>query len=320
MPRFHLELTGYVGRENFNSAQTVRLLNQYPGKPVDVLIDSLGGSLAHGLSISDAFRNHGDVTAHLRGMCASAATIASMGAKKITIAPEAFYLVHKVMMSFFDWSTHNADSLQQYIEALTKQKEDLQTLDSSVAATYAARCKKPVNELLDLMKEGKWLTAGEALEWGFVDEITQADPKARNKLTKAQASMFEAQGLPIPPISIEPDDEPENFYSQFLKIFKSLFNMNNNNPQNQSQDPANQDPAKQQSNEIDQLKAQLEAEKKKAHDLQAKIDELQKEPGASTSDVLDSPEPKNDKSGNNDVFADFVKTSKSAKALFDSLP
>lgn len=96
--------------------------------------------------------------------------------------------------------------------------------------------------------------------------------------------------------------------------------MNNNNPQNQSQDPANQDPAKQQSNEIDQLKAQLEAEKKKAHDLQAKIDELQKEPGASTSDVLDSPEPKNDKSGNNDVFADFVKTSKSAKALFDSLP
>ena len=38
------------------------------GKEVNVLIDSLGGSLANGLSISDAVKNHGKVNVHFVGL------------------------------------------------------------------------------------------------------------------------------------------------------------------------------------------------------------------------------------------------------------
>ena len=151
---FNLQLTGYVGSSTF-SARTVRsVLAQYPGKHVDIMIDSFGGSLPEGLSICGAIRDHADVTVHFRGMNASAATIASMGAKKITIAPESMYLVHKVSLEFFDWASRNADQLDSFIKALQDTKEDLDKMDSSIAALYANRCKKKPKDLLDLMQKG----------------------------------------------------------------------------------------------------------------------------------------------------------------------
>lgn len=55
---------------------TARPLAKNESKPVNVLIDSLGGSLATGLSISAAFKNHGNVNVHFVGLNVSAATIA----------------------------------------------------------------------------------------------------------------------------------------------------------------------------------------------------------------------------------------------------
>lgn len=325
--RYHLELTGFVGYEGFNSRKTDALLKQYPGKPVDVLIDSTGGSLAHGLSIAAAFRNHGDVTAHLRGMCASASTIAAMGAKKICIEPDAFFLVHKVMISFFDWSVHNADSLQQYIEALTAQKKDLETLDSSVAATYANRCKKPVKDLLDLMKEGKWLTASQALDWGFVDEVKELAGSQSPKLTKAVADAFAAQGLPIPPLEIEPESEQHSFFSELKNLFKSHFSMN---PEKSTGSEAQVAPATAPENaaqalpeasaQEQELKAEIDTLKKEKAELQAKLDALNKQPGDSTSQAVDSPAPKNQQEENHDEFSQFFKANSKAAEIFNALP
>ena len=47
----------------------------------------------------------------------------------------------------------------------------MEKIDLNIAAMYADKCKKDKQALLDLMKVGGWLTAQEALDWGFVDEI-----------------------------------------------------------------------------------------------------------------------------------------------------
>ena len=228
MSRYHLELTGEVGGSNFNARATASLLAQYPGKPVTVLIDSPGGSLAQGLSIADEFRSHGDVTVHLRSMCASAATIASMGAKRVEIAPDGFYLVHKVSMMFYDWASRNADELSQFIEALQKEKDNLDTLDQAVAATYAKRCKRPVKDILKLMEHGKWLSADQAKEWGFVDEISGEKSDKDPEITNSYAASLLASGLPLPPVPIT--EEPVSFLEQIKtpvsKTIKSIFRSN----------------------------------------------------------------------------------------------
>ena len=56
-----------VGGDDFDRNYVDYILGKHAGKPVNVLIDSLGGSVATPLSIVSAFRNHSDVSVHFRG-------------------------------------------------------------------------------------------------------------------------------------------------------------------------------------------------------------------------------------------------------------
>ena len=98
--KYNLHLKGYVGGWDFDSDYVDFVLNKNTDKEVSVLIDSLGGQLNTALSISSAFRRHGNVLVHFVGMNASAAIIASMGAKRITIDRSAMYLVHQCSQGF----------------------------------------------------------------------------------------------------------------------------------------------------------------------------------------------------------------------------
>ena len=202
---YHLHLKGYVGGYDFDRNYVDYVLAQRKDKSVHVLIDSLGGSLATAISIASAFKNHGDVTVHFVGMNASAATIASLGAKHISIDASAMYLVHKCSAEFFEWGNLNADQLATVRDNCEAAIRDLNKLDNNVASMYAAKCSKPQADLLDLMREGGWLTAQEAKEWGFVDEITDLqEPKP--VLTDAVASAMAAAGMPIP--NVPTDSQP----------------------------------------------------------------------------------------------------------------
>lgn len=326
---FNLQLTGYVGSSTF-SARTVRsVLAQYPGKHVDIMIDSFGGSLPEGLSICGAIRDHADVTVHFRGMNASAATIASMGAKKITIAPESMYLVHKVSLEFFDWASRNADQLDSFIKALQDTKEDLDKMDSSIAALYANRCKKKPKDLLDLMQKGQWLSAQEALEWGFVDEIAQQQSLEKPVISKAQAFAFQSLGLPLPPVAIEPDEK--SLVSTIVNKIKNLISPNKmdsttqqpqniqpaqtttQQPQNQQteQSPGQQAQAPQNSEQ--QLRAEID-------DLKAQIKKLTTPQDSATSSVVSTPVNNGQQEADDSPFARYAQTNKAAKDLFNSLP
>ena len=216
---YNLHLKGFVGGADFDRNYVDFVLANNSGQSVAVLIDSLGGSLATALSIASAFRNHGDVSVHFVGMNASAATIASLGAKHISIDANAMYLVHKCSTEFFRWCDLNADNTQDLIQELQAQKSDLDKLDINIASMYSAKCKKEVKDLLDLMKVGGWLSAQEALDWGFVDKITNANEQAPI-LTDAVASAMANAGLPIPNIPIA---EKDSLFAKFIASLSSLF-------------------------------------------------------------------------------------------------
>ena len=216
---YHLHLKGYVGGYDFDRDYVDYILKKNEGKPVNVLIDSLGGSLATALSIASAFRAHGDVNVHFVGMNASAATIASLGAKHISMDSSAMYLVHKCSAEFFEWGSLNADQLAQVRDNCEAAIRDLNKLDNNVANMYAGKCSKKQEALLDLMREGGWLTANEALEWGFVDEVTQFNEEPP-VLTDAVASAMAAAGMPIPNV---PTDSNESLFARFLTAIASLF-------------------------------------------------------------------------------------------------
>ena len=216
--KFDLNLKGYVGGWDFDSDYVDYVLDKAADKEVSVLIDSLGGSVATALSVSSAFANHGNVHVYYRGMNASAATIASMGAKHIAIEKNAMYLVHKCSFPIFEWSALNADQLKAKAAEYMKTAADAEKIDLTIATAYADRCKKPVKDLLDLMREEKWLTAQEALDWGFVDEVIDSTEDV--KLTQTVANAMAAAGIPLPdnmPV------EADGWLAQLEAMFKKWF-------------------------------------------------------------------------------------------------
>ena len=205
-----------------------RQLARHKDEHVDVKISSLGGSLDDGLDIRQQFIDHGDVTAHLHGFVASAATVLAMGAKRIVMGKYALFLVHQCSNEVFEWGQMNATDLQTLIDRLQKNKEDNEKIDGVLAAMYASRCKNhSQEELLDLLKESKWLTAQEALDWGFIDEIKDDDEAP--EMTNALARKFNSAGLPLTGLEIQPDSAAFGFHTilDSLKAIKDMLTPKN---------------------------------------------------------------------------------------------
>lgn len=195
--KYQLHLKGYVGGWDFDSDYVDYVVAQNEGKRLDVLIDSLGGYCNTALSIAAAFRRHGDVHVHYSGMNASAATIAGMGAKEVTIDADALWLVHKSSYFIDHFQQANSDDIADLISKMEKQARDLDTLDRVIAALYSARCRKSAEDLASLMADERWLSADEAREWGFVDEVIPVDIPGYSVPQSVLMAMQES-GVPVP--------------------------------------------------------------------------------------------------------------------------
>ncbi|HEV8503710.1 MAG TPA: head maturation protease, ClpP-related [Casimicrobiaceae bacterium] len=170
---------------------------------ITLRINSPGGDVFDGVAIHNAIKNHkATVTAHIDGLAASAASFIAMAAAKIVMPANSFMLVHGAS----GFSFGNADDMRAVAD-------DLDRIDKSLTATYAARSKSSTAKVKALMKEDRLMDAAEAKEWGFADEVTKEVkmaaryslrllPQAAAERVRAQTG--DDQGDPPPP-----DAKPE---------------------------------------------------------------------------------------------------------------
>ena len=204
-------------------------------------------------------------------------------------------------------------------------KSDLEKMDANVAQMYATKCQKSQEELLALMKKGGWLTAQEALEWGFVDEITDYEEDAAPVITDSIAADMASSGIPVP--SHIAKDQPTNLITRLIEaltnIFKSNINtqsdMNPNTQQQEQKDPQTPDTTAQQEQQ-DQHSEALAQKDQEIADLKAQIDALKKAPGASTSQVVENDNGGKEADPDPSSPEAFFTTRTRAQALYNMLP
>jgi len=134
------------------------------GGPIQIRINSGGGEITAASAIRSILTDYpGEVTARIDGLCASAATMVALGADKILIQDTAYFMVHdpgySVLMGWLDATE------------LAGLAEHLKLMKAGILDAYEYRTKLPREELSRMMRVETWMTAKQAVEFGFADQV-----------------------------------------------------------------------------------------------------------------------------------------------------
>lgn len=132
------------------------------GEELEVEINSGGGDVVAGNEIYTALRMYkGKVSIIISGMAASAASYIAT-ARRCEISPVGIFMVHNA-----------SGGARGDYHAMDKESEVLQTVNRAIAMAYMDKTNMSLDDLLDLMDRESWLTADQALNYGFVDAIIE---------------------------------------------------------------------------------------------------------------------------------------------------
>lgn len=143
-------------------------------KNITVRINSPGGDVFDGIAMHNDLHAH-PATVHVDvvGLAASAASIIAMAGDTISVADNAFIMIHNA------WGMAVGDK-----EVMTEFADVLEQIDEALARTYAERTGIDVKDIVAMMAAETWLSGADAVEQGFADEVSEtATAKAKFDLS-----------------------------------------------------------------------------------------------------------------------------------------
>lgn len=147
---------------------------------ITVGINSPGGSVFDGIAIYNTLHRRKDVVCRVDGIAASIASVILMAGKK-RIAPRgATVMIHDPS----GMAIGKAKDMDKTAEALRLAKDNL----VSIYARHTELSEETIGEMMD---EETWMSADEAQEQGFLDEVTEA--------FSAKANSFDLSAYRHPP-------------------------------------------------------------------------------------------------------------------------
>lgn len=142
----------------------------YPGKvstlldgadEVEVNINSNGGDVFAASEIYTLLSQHsGRVTVNIQGLAASAASVIAMAGDVVHISPTAQIMIHKA------WTIADGNA-----DDMAHTSEFLEGIDDSIMNAYVAKTGLDKSELSNMMAKETWLTASQAVDYGFADDV-----------------------------------------------------------------------------------------------------------------------------------------------------
>jgi ATP-dependent Clp protease protease subunit len=172
-----LNIFGVIGDNKGQSKDAVtEALRSAGGQDVVVNISSSGGSVFEGLAMAAILSQYsGKTTAKGLGIVASAATIVMLSCNEKIMTKNSFFMMH----NSWGGSEGNASEMERTVELLKK-------VDEQMAQIYVAQIEskeklvdgskdKTLIKIKQMMQDETWLTADEALEYGFIDKVIEED-------------------------------------------------------------------------------------------------------------------------------------------------
>ena len=144
-------------------------LSEIKASQIDLHINSPGGVVFDGITIYNLLKNHpANVTTYIDGLAASIASVIALAGNKVIMADNALFMIHNP----YGMIAGNATEMRDFADKLDK-------VGGAIATTYISKTGKTDTEIQTMLDAETWMTASEALEAGFIDEIAgEADMAA----------------------------------------------------------------------------------------------------------------------------------------------
>lgn len=197
---------GYTFKDLYQAARG------FKGDSIRVVINSFGGSVLEGLLIFNYLKGHkARVETHIPGYAMSMGTVIAAAGDYVTMADTGYFMIHN------PWGVEMGDH-----ENMADMSQLLLQMTNDLADIYVARTGLDKQEILDMMKAETWLTPQEALEMGFVDELTVGAKFEASLDPKILAQFENVPEALRPPQPDNPMNKPETI----LDKIKDLLGMN----------------------------------------------------------------------------------------------
>jgi len=130
---------------------------------LNIHINSLGGDTHTAQAIYNLIGDFkADKTSFIDGVAASAATVVALGADKVVMRKNSNFMIHH------PWSVAIGSA-----NDMRKAAEDLDAVTEPIVNVYKDQTGNKISKakIIELMDDETWMTAQEALDYGFVDEV-----------------------------------------------------------------------------------------------------------------------------------------------------
>ena len=154
-----------IGGWGITAAQFVRDVKALGNGPINVRINSPGGSVFDGLAIYHYLSSRPDVTVTVDGIAASIASIIAMAGAKRVMPASAYLMIHN------PWTGAIGDA-----NDLREQADLLDKLGETLAGIYSKVTKKGKEAIRAMMDAETWIDGTMALSDGFMTDLTDAKP------------------------------------------------------------------------------------------------------------------------------------------------
>jgi ATP-dependent Clp endopeptidase proteolytic subunit ClpP len=139
-------------------------LKNAEGGDVLFLINSGGGSVINGNAILDEIdRYPSTINAHIMGICGSMATQIASKCQSVSMNANALYMIH-----------NPSGGVVGEAKDMERQASLLKSMKLTALVNYMAKTGLPEEVISKMMDDTTYMTAKEALDNGFIDEITDA--------------------------------------------------------------------------------------------------------------------------------------------------
>jgi ATP-dependent Clp protease protease subunit len=143
-------------------------INDLNVKKLKVRINSNGGEVKEGLAVynllTDLAEKGYEVETICDGFACSAASVIFMAGTKRTMNKASLLLIHNA------WTFAIGDANE-----LRKQADDIEKVTLPSIEIYKSVSNLSEKEIVKMMNEETWITADEALKWGFATEVKERE-------------------------------------------------------------------------------------------------------------------------------------------------